>query len=306
MKLKADNFPRLPKSVRAKWAPILLSPIMGSPERLVIAVIAATEQDFHIEAANALRKLECLFGDDAETPSFVADVAIQELRAALSEGRTNELQSLKMPFSSVSLGEVYEGEAESLQHLAQSWMGTLSSLYYVGAESNLYKDSAVLYEAEGVGSNDRLPSLVFDYVLQHRPGLKTFFNSAIRENRKRRVKAHGVDIDYSGSNIVANFSTLVNATRAQSVDRIKRKIFDLIVDRDSELQTISHRPHEMFVYHPHKDDPTITERQYENLVEALEGLSAQSRKEEIGFVSVSAVPEIGKRIVEAEARPSLN
>jgi hypothetical protein len=71
-----------------------------------------------------------------------------------------------------------------------------------------------------------------------------------------------VFIDFSGSFLVANFGTLLLTNRAQSVDKIKRRLWDLKVDRDKQQESMMiSRTHEMIVQHPAPDDPQITERQ---------------------------------------------
>src|ERR1043165_3789268 len=113
--LKAEQFPQFERTVRAKWAPVLLSPIIGSPERLVVAVVAVSDNNFCIEEANALRKLECLFGKAAETAVFAAETAIEELRADLARRGIDALTEPTPIFSGISVGPVSEGEAPTLE-----------------------------------------------------------------------------------------------------------------------------------------------------------------------------------------------
>ena len=294
-----DRFPKLDRTVRARWAPILLSPILGSPERLVVAVAAANESGFHIEPANAMHRLECLFGAAANTAIFSAEVALDELRFAFSSREIKALNEGMLVFSSVSVGTVSEGEADSLQELAKTWMNALSSLYRADTVSE--QEVAIMADDHAQGTADRLPVLVLEDVRSRRPGLEQFFSDEIRRQQRRRSRSvTKVSIDFAGSHLVANFGTLQTGNRASSVDRIKRKLFDLIVRRDEEGNGLSQRPHEMIVFSPGRDSPLASERQLEILSEALNELGDQSKREGVGFLPVHSVSTIGDHILEVE------
>ncbi len=298
--LKLNQFPHLNKPVRAMWAPVFMSPIMGSPERLVIGVVAVSDSDFHIERANALARFQCLYGDAAETAVFAAELALDELEADCARRGVEALTSPHPGFSGVCIGSVSEGEAPSLGDIARTWMTSLSSLY--DAKDFLAHEEAAA-SVERKMTSEQLPTLVFDYVKRRRPGLEGFFNEDIREQRKRRrrSKIHDVIIDFSGSHLVANFGTLMASNRASSVDRIKRRMWDLKVNRDTERGPIAARAHEMIVQHPAADDPQVSERQYNAITEAISDLSEQAKKEEIGFNPMTNIAQIGDHILEAEA-----
>jgi hypothetical protein len=294
------KFPELPSTTRGRWAPVFLSPILDSPERFVIAVAAANDRGFHIESANELKRLSCLYGKSAETALFAAEVAIEELEAALSDRGEAALVEGSLVFSGVALGAVSEGEARSLQQIARTWMSALSSLYRfqpdqieIGAE-----------ESHDGSSTDRLPTLVLEHVSGLNPSLVDRFSEEIRTNRKRRSSSAiaGINIDFSGSRLVANFATLNSSASALSVDRIKRKMFDLKVRRDKEYGLFEARDHEMILFTPSKDGPLISEKQVERVDEALANLKEQSDNEGFGFFALHDVPDIGARILTAESQ----
>jgi hypothetical protein len=301
-----QQFPQLTRRVRAKWAPLLLAPIMGSPERLVIGVAAVSDEGFHIETANALRRLKCLYGEDADTAIFTAEAAMDALRVDITGRGVKALLEPVVTFSGVLVGPVNDGEATTVQQIARVWMTSLSSLYQeeMGSRIELLREEAT-QQADGGGFTDRLPSLVLKYVADRRPGLEAFFNEDIRETRPRRrkrPKPHGVIIDFAGSRLVANFGTLVAANRVPSVDKIKRRIFDLIVGRDTEAKSMAPRSREMIVQHPAADDPQVGARQSSEIAEALQALSYQAGTENIAFVPMTTVPLIGDHILRAEYR----
>jgi len=297
MAISRQSFPDLQATERGLWAPIFLSPILGSPERFVIAVVAATQGDFHIEVANALNRLFHLYGDAAEMALFATEVAISELEAALADEGPGALRSGALVFSGVNIGEVSSGEASSIEQLAKTWMSSLSSLYKapVGIER-------AIANTDGESFSDRLPTLVHDHLFVHHPAVVRFFSDEIKNKRVRRSRLAGVSIDFSGSNVVANLATLSRGNHAKSVDMIKRKMFDLIVRRDKEHSSMFPRAHEMIVFSPDDQSPLVTERQVELIRETHEELSEQSRREEVEFVPLAEVPAIGERLANLELR----
>lgn len=299
--LSPDSFPSVGHSEIGRWAPVYLSPILHSPERFVVAVAVANDNGFHIEAANALSRLECLYGNAAETAIFAVEVALEELQLALAEKGVSALVDGVSVFTGISLGEVQVGEAPSLAEIGRIWMGALSSLYrYVPSSEEV----AALQERGGrEAQQDRLPVLVLNHVVTMSPDLGKYFADDIRSQKSRRSsrRAARISIDYAGPKFVANFATLGGAG-AGAVDRIKRKMFDLKVRRDEEqTQLFGSREYEMLLYTPHSTSPLLTEVQSDRLGEAIQDLSDQSVREGFTLLALHDVPEIGARVLGAEA-----
>jgi hypothetical protein len=306
-KLTTAQFPQTETLFRGRWAPVFLSPILGSPERFVIAVAAVGETGFHIEAANALKRLECLYGRAAETAMFAAEVALDELYAAISAQGTVALTEGALVFSGVNIGEVSDGEARSPKHLACIWMSALSSLYKFQPVEINSEESQVQNE---VGlSSDRLPILVLDHVNEIAPSLSHYFHEDIRLHRQRRSSSRvaRISIDYNGPKLAANFATLHTGTQAQGVDRIKRKMFDLTVRRDDDAKAalLEPRRHEMIIFTPARNSPLLSGKQVERLDEALGDLTEQSEREGFSFIALHDVPDIGQRLLRTERPPTI-
>lgn len=299
--LGLQDFPSVDGTIPCRWAPVLLSPILDSPERLVIGVVAANESGFHLERANALGRLRCLFGKAAETAVFAAEVALDELVESLAARGVEAVQERALVFSGVVLGSVRVGEGTSLSAIARTWMGALSSLYDLRDEQ--IEEVAVVEEAgdRGLRGSDRLPILVLEDVIARNPNYRRYFSEEIQARRQRRSKVADIGIDFSSPDLVANFATLGPTAQAKSVDRIKRKLFDLIVKRDAEQSSFLPRAHEMIVYSPGIVDPLVSEKQRELLDEVHDELGEQSKREEIGFLPVTGVPQITQRILQVPA-----
>ncbi len=298
------KFPDLDTSKRGYWAPVFLSPILGSPERFVIAVAVVSDSGFHIEQANQMRRLTCLYGRDAETALFAAEVALEELHISLAERGKAALVEGAIVFSGVTLGSISEGEARSLERLGKTWMSALSSLY----RFNPNPLENELDERNDVSSIDHLPTLVLDHVFNIDPIVANKFSEEIRSNRRRRSSSAiaGISIDFNGSRLVANLATLQSSATALAVDRIKRKMFDLKVRRDKDGGLLEARDHEIILFTPPLDIAFINEKQTDRIDDALGSLREQSTNEGLGFLALGAVHDIGGRIIKSESSHALS
>lgn len=303
LSLLETDFPTNAGFVRAKWAPLLLRPILGSPEQLVIGVAAVNETGFHLERANCFTRLTCLFSVEANSAILAAQAALDALDADLSSRSQAAVIEYRPIFSGVVMGQVGEAEGQSLRSIASIWMASLSSLYTASSQLALVSEDFVPVDSpELVRPRDRLPALVLDYVTSKRPGLDKFFSDEIREQHvRRRVNASAVYIDFAGSKIVANFGTLSATHHVASVDRIKRRLWDLKVDRDNEKSGLARRDHEMIVQHPSKADPQFSERQIDRMEQALAALEQQADQEEIRFRPMNTIDQIGDHLLAKEA-----
>ncbi|RVU36221.1 hypothetical protein EOI86_13445 [Hwanghaeella grinnelliae] len=305
MLLNERHFPSVEHSVRAHWAPILLRPISGSIEQLVVGVATANAEGFHVELANALDRLQCLYGPDATGAIKAVELAGEHLEHDLSKRSVEALFKPDSIVTGVFVGECMEAEGLSLESLAQSWMTALSSLYVAPEEH--YElvapmSVAIVEDVDGGGEGDRLPFMVCDYIKSHRDGYGVYFSADLQAGRPRRAKGSSskVIIDFAGPKLVANFGTLRAGSLTSSVHRIKRRLWDLKVDRDKEPNVHFARAHEMMLHRPSKDDPQVTERQQNNIDEALEELEAQADQEELRLLAFENVQAIGKRILDIE------
>lgn len=301
-------FPKLDGGARAIWAPIVLEPISGSYERLVIGVAAANKSGFHVELANALDRLDCFYGINAEAIRHAIRIAGKCLKEDLALRSVDALQTPDSPLSGVVIGECRQGEGHSLEGIARGWMAALSSIYSsesAGAGSALELASpepAFAFEGETGGSGDRLPFLVCDHVRAVKSSYERYFSADLRDGGQRRArgKSHSVMIDYAGPRLVANFGTLRVGSITNSVHLIKRRLWDLKVERDREPNEMLARSHEMILHRPAKDDPQVSTRQHATITEALEDLEQQADQEKLRLLALTTVAEIGQRIMKLE------
>jgi hypothetical protein len=280
----------------------LLEPIAGSYERLVIGVAVVSDSAFHLEMANALDRLRCLYGDDAEGVAYAIDLTAEHLRSDLAARAIAAVSDPQPLITGVQMGPSREAEGASLKAIGAAWMRNLSSLYHgEGSLSDAIVADDAVAQAEGI--SDRLPALVMQYVGGRRAGFFNYFSSDLREGRRRRLtgRTHEIQIDFGGSKLVANFGTLQANRIARSVNLIKRRLWDLKVERDRDPESPLARRHEMIVQSPDEWNPQVTEKQYAYVKDALSALEGQADQEELRFRSLTTVEEIGEHILRVEA-----
>lgn len=302
--LAPDSFPPAHGLLKARWAPILLRPILGSPESYVIGVAAAAEDAAYLEQANRLERLQCLFEGNADAVILAARAGLDALQQDIGLRGKDALLDYQPVLSGIRRGELREGEGASLSDIARAWLASISSLYasVAALEQRSESDTAVV-QIDGERARDRLPDLVLEYVGRQRPGLVDFFSQEIRDRARRRRSGNpsAVIIDFAGSKVVANFGTLFANNYSTSVDRLKRRLWDLIISRDNERGAVSERKHEILVQCPPANDPQFTERQYARISEGVELLRDQAQQEAVEFYALTTVPEIGDHLVQREA-----
>ncbi len=302
--LDPSSFPSFAQHVYAKWRPVLLEPISGSYERLVIGCAVANPSGFHLEMANALSRLSCLYAVKAEAVLFAVELAEKALKYDLAERGLEALLHPKSILSGVALGELRDGEGADLSEIGRDWMAVISSLYDPAVTKSASEQPNVLKAAEKkIGrEDDRLPQLVLKLVSSRNIEIARYFSSRIVEGRvrRRRSAAHEVDIDYRGRRLVANFATLKAGSLAPAVGNIKQRLYDLKVDRERD-PAHDGRIHELIVQMPSQDDPQVSNKQYERLQTAYNGLMEQADDLELRLRPFTTAEEIGNHIVEKEA-----
>ncbi len=302
--LDPSSFPSFAEHVFAKWRPVLLEPISGSYERLVIGCAVANQSGFHLEMANALDRLNCLYAVKADAVLFAVELAGNALKQDLAERGIEALLHPKGLLSGIALGEMREAEGAGLAEIGQDWMAVLSSLYDPGVGQSASEQPKVAKDTEKkTGSeSDRLPQLVLKLVSSRNIEIARYFSSRIVDGRVRRSRssAHEVDIDYRGRRLVANFATLKAGNLAPAVGNIKQRLYDLKVDRERD-PAHDGRIHELILQMPSQNDPQVSDKQYLRVETAYNGLMEQADDLQLRLRPFTTAEEIGNHIVEKEA-----
>ena len=301
--LEKLRFPSDLDLVTGLCTPILFTPRPGSPERFVVAVAASDGRTFEVCAPENLDALDCLFGSEAEIARVAITAAVDGLRQHLAKGKPTS--SYVPPVSGISVGETREATGTSVRQMARHLLRKTSTF---AAREAFHTDSAPLSNEEAVPADrtrrdDRLPRLVFEYVLEKRPGLAGAFSDEIREPKLRpKLRKHTV-VGYQSSKLVANFASLPVRRTVGSRNFVKRLMWDLsqVKNERDHIDRISGAAFDMLVHHQDMNDPHITEAQYEDLMLEVASLREEASRQEISLVSKTSVHAIGEHILSLEA-----
>lgn len=289
-----QNFPSPSKAMKADWAPIILEPIEGSCERLVVGIAAVSDDKILIQPANSLARLRCLYGVRSGGVIEIVTLALSHMQDVFFErGRSAfELGGL---FSGVHLGDIRKGEGQSLEELAGAWLSTLSSLHDSSAtgQSVFAGHSASVAAVQGA---DPIGGQILRIVAKRDPDLGSYFDRRIIEGRMRRRSAKVQDpiIDFAGKRLIANFELVRSDRLTPSIDAIKRRMWDLKVDRDNRSDSRRLR-HEMLVR-----TMVLDKSRADVVSEAMGDLEKQADQQSIRFETFNSPEKMADRVLEIE------
>ena len=295
------KFPKFPNPVRAKWAPIYIEPNPDAYERLVAGVIAVEGGRHHVQFANGLGKLECLYGEKAEALLYALEVAELHFQSLSMRDLVSDDFS-DLPMQGMKIGEFREGEGATLESIAISWLKGISSLQMddeasvlLDAEYPMRAPSALSPQSAGTG----IEADVMRFVIEQRSGLKPFFANRLQGKKSAR-KSYETRIDFAGSKLVANFGALKPTSVGHSANAIKRKLWDLAIERNNEPPNLSSRLHELLVAIP-TFGPNIGADDLLRARDAFSDLERQADTEELRLRRMGSPEKIAERILEIEA-----
>jgi hypothetical protein len=290
-------FPDTSALVRAYWAPMLLRPVIGSPDQLVVAVAACSQDGhWHVERATSLAALNCFYGDAAELLIASVDAACDGLRDDFAQRGLEALIKPAFQSTAMAIAPHREGAGNSVADIAKRWLADLSSFLSRPLSPPL-QIAALVRAEESNGAVEAVQARIYEYVTGRRVGLEPFFREAIRRGRKaQRPKSGGVIIDFSGSKLVANFGELKPGNITVSAGKLKQRLWDLDVNRSREIRGLT-REHELLVY-ARSDPPPERASQ---IREALQELEEQADVVKIRLHSMSSIELIGNHLLRHEA-----
>ncbi|MFC5390428.1 hypothetical protein ACFPH9_13625 [Brevundimonas bullata] len=276
--------------------PLLLRPFADSPERLVLGIAAVSKDDFHLECANSLERLECLLAGKASEVIEVARLALRSFEKQLAEHGLLIGREFRAPVSGVMIGNPQDAAGISLVEICEFWLAATSSLHDNNRREIFSSDQNVALYNKTTESKKAPAAEVIRKVLAEKPSLISNFRPHFI--RAKRLPAHQNDVDYKSESIVANIDFMAPNFRAQTVNRIVKRMWDLEIDRGSNDNAPSDS-HEMLVEVPQRDE--MSRRDADRLNETVEQLTWQADQRRIRFRPLHSTEEISARILQAEA-----
>jgi hypothetical protein len=303
--IPADIFPVIKDAKRAKWAPVVLQPVPGSPERFVVGCLVADGASSHLEFANSLDRLSCLYGEKADSLLMALKYAEQSLRVDLTQRKFSEFDSSILPLAGLQFGEVREGVGADLSDIGRSWMSVMSSFHTVPTKVDVVLPTAesTAMTGERKAAALPLPILILDDIASKRFDLIHYFSERLRTKRgtKTKKRQFGVNIDFSGRKLVANFASLETSKMTASVGSMQQRLWELKVERDRNNQGNVVKQHELIVRVPTEIELNGEQWRLENVREAIGELVRQADMEELRLRPFPSTSAISAHILALEA-----
>ncbi len=120
-----DQFPSLPEYI-ASWQAIYMEPVVGSGERLAVAVIAFDADGCEVLVTMSESRLQALFGAQAAGMATMIGIVAG---AAQKHGQAGHLDNFKSPVGGVGIGELREAMGDDRADVLQQ-AASLSSCFY--------------------------------------------------------------------------------------------------------------------------------------------------------------------------------
>jgi hypothetical protein len=297
IQFNASSFPSLHGRDEALWAPIFITPIAGSPERLVAAVAVVSAQERYVSVATGLEKLRCLYGENSQLILAATHAALAEFEAELKDRGKFAIATPQQRAGIISVGEARRVAANDLKSMALNWLRTISSLHDNFALQVVSGNDSVSRKPRG----EQLPASVWDFAVRKKSPISNYFNASIRDRSRRGAPLSKVDLDYQGKRVIANFSTIrpyVTDVRGE-FNRMTRRLWELDVsqvraghyDSDAVL-------YELIIQKPILED---FHGQADRIVNALEDLKGQADEKNLILRQFDNAEQIVEHLERKEA-----
>jgi hypothetical protein len=293
----ASSFPSLDGREEVLWAPIFITPIAGSPERLVAAVAVVGAEERYVSVATGLEKLRCLYGDSSELIMAVTRAALAEFEADLKCRGKDAIATPYQSMGILSVGEARRVAAKDLKEMSLNWLRTISSLHDNFALEAVAPNEVAVPRPRG----EQLPANVWDLAVRRKSPISSYFNTSIGNRSGKGAPLTNVDLDYQGQRVIANFSTIrphISDVRGE-FNRMTRRLWELDV---SQVRA-GHRDSDALIYELIIQRPVLEEfnGKPDRISNALEDLKGQADEKNLSLRQFNDAEQIIEHLERKEA-----
>ncbi|HGH5989172.1 hypothetical protein AB7W15_01750 [Morganella morganii] len=282
--------PRTP-AVTGEWASVYLEPMIGSGERLTIAV-AAKCSDKYVDVRPAIRQdvIEVMYGHRSQAFNSMVDVVATSLKLHLE--KTRSFHTWIPPVSGVSLGKVRKAASKDLVGILRQAITLSSSL------SSILNDKSDLQSTKKQTrvEKDRWTTQLQQAVITSDAKRQCYFNAKYDFKNKRMAAS----VFYLSEHAAINTGKLLPGSLSSLVANSKAKIADLSLIR-SHPDLLPRDTHEFIVFKPSDDDPRYKDDEIAKINGAFLILQDLAEKDEITLTAVTDIQEGAKRILRTAA-----
>jgi hypothetical protein len=267
-------------------APIYLEPIMGSGERIAIAVCAAGNGESRVENVLRWDTLECLYGAKSDQFNGLITMVTSSLKTHLDTG--GAVESWAPPIRGVSVGIATITRADNIAHAISLTVRQHASLGYL---------ASIADEDEEIQQN-RKDSVLKSWVeniravaISQNPFLTSCFNVSIPLDKGDNARFGFIRQGYAAQFGMMSTQSSQHANRCKDA---KVKLWD--------LQNLEIEKRELILAVPREDDPWMADKKVSKRIHnTLESLVAAAQKSRMSVIPMNSATEAANHLMKMAA-----
>lgn len=280
------QFPQIP-NFKGEWRAIQLEPIIGSGERITVAISVLGQNGEH-KAIQAIRPelLECLYGNKSKDMMKLIELIIQSVSS-----QSDNLQEWKPPFEGLILSKAHHTSSKDIYGILRQAIQLSSSLskLSLAAEHHEENISEQVKKAES-----RWSASIENEVITKDNSLRTFFNVSAKLGNSQ-IKTR---FNFLTDNYASNFALFNPHSASQSTTIIKSKLVDLErLEKAQGLFNVEKR--ELILGLPDfKNDVTLSDKVIKNAENYLIMYEEIASSQEIKIFKTSTPASAAKHLIQ--------
>jgi len=281
-----DLFP-LTSEKNWKWAPIYIEPIVGSGERINIAIaIKDLEESYIVARTFTDDKLVCMFGKNSEKIRSIIEISIESMETNLKDGK--EIEKWVPPLNGFFLGAVRDANNEDIAMVTKNAILLTSSIGSIKAFENIKE---IEFLTSNHIFNERWSTQIKNETVKYNDEYEKAFSFRMEFNNTKYIK-----YDFLYGSYVSNFGLIIPGRFSVSIKDSKSKAFDLEYLMDTK-SIFKPEKYELIIGMPRKDDPTINSTILSKIENTFSIIHDYGKKHRINIVRAFNAEEAAKAII---------
>lgn len=279
--------------VSGVWAPVLFTPIIGSPERFAFSIVAVIDGQTHVQRVISRRALRLLYGAKAR---YINDILedVEKYIQTLALVTQPQQVDIELPVSGFSVGEFKPAKGTSIEDIIEHGASMSASL----VRPHLEDSSEGEIDEEVIATNRwvtevKKKAVVFD------SGLEPFFNREVPVPGHARIKQ---TFGFHNGFYVANFGVIRASSLGGSFYHLKPRILELMSAKrigDDDAQTefeFSARSKELLVKKPKMSASSLSKADREGIHDLVGMVEDLGRDGKIGVRPMNTADDASRRV----------
>ncbi len=282
-------FPESP-SYKGCWHAIYLEPIVGSGERITVAVAAIGPQsEFNVIQAIRSELLDCLYGIQSQNMQNMINWLIESASKQIKT--TGGLRGWQTPFEGVVCTDAVQASDNNIDGVLKQAIRFSASLSTLSLDAERDND-----DQQPKRYTSRWATSIADELRTINPYLTSYFRQKIQ------IGDSGIQTTFGFCNdqYVSNFALLIPSNLSSSLTTVKAKILDLETFKKSQI-LIKPKKYEIIIGTPPFTDPTLSDRALNSLKMNIELVKELAEQEGVSVFSTDNAHKAALQISEAAA-----